>query len=190
MTRYGYARVSTLDQDLSAQIETLINKGVPSENIFAEKFTGHTNKRPQFEQLCVVLRPNDELIVTALDRLGRKTSEVTTFLDWCTENDIVVDVLNMGRLDNTPGGKLLRNVMSAFAQFERDMIVERTREGKERAKRLNPNFKDGRPRAPITPRKRHAYELLQTHSYTETEKLTGFSRSTLQRIKKRIEEEQ
>lgn len=73
VTVYGYARVSTQGQDLKDQVEQLIKNGVEPDNIFQEKFTGTTSKRPQFEALQSKLAGGDELIVAKLDRLGRKT---------------------------------------------------------------------------------------------------------------------
>lgn len=110
VTVYGYARVSTQGQDLKDQVEQLIKNGVEPDNIFQEKFTGTTSKRPQFEALQSKLAGGDELIVAKLDRLGRKTSDVISFLDKCSNENITVNVLNMGRLDNSPGGRLMRNV--------------------------------------------------------------------------------
>jgi DNA invertase Pin-like site-specific DNA recombinase len=107
-------------------------------------------------------------------------------IDKLTSKGVRVHVLNIGILDNSVAGKLLRNIMLAFAEFERDMIVERLAEGKARAKLL-PGYKEGRPKRRITKKHREAYELLKAHSYHETAKLTGFSKSTLYRIKRQIE---
>ena len=82
---FGYARVSTPQQSLDEQIEKLRRAG--AEKIYYEKFTGRTNKWPEFQKLKKRLLPGDELIVTRLDRLGRKTSETTKFLiDCCHKN--------------------------------------------------------------------------------------------------------
>ncbi|ENL4423837.1 recombinase family protein, partial [Bacillus cereus] len=75
------------------------------------------------------------------------------------------------------------NIMSAFAEFERDMIVERTQEGKAIAK-LNPNFKEGRPKKYNKEQIEHALMLLKNNSYKQVERITGISRSTLKRAKK------
>jgi DNA invertase Pin-like site-specific DNA recombinase len=181
---YGYARVSTQDQDLSGQIEELKANGC--EKIYAEKFTGKTIKRPRFTTLCRRLKHGDMLVVTNLDRFARTASDGMVLIDKLTSKGVSVHVLNIGILDDSVAGKLLRNIMLAFAEFERDMIVERLAEGKARAK-LFPGYKEGRPRRRITKRHREAYELLQSHSYHETALLTGFSKSTLYRIKRQIE---
>ena len=105
--------------------------------------------------------------------------------------DITVNVLNMGRLDDSAGGKLMRNVVLAFAEFERDMIVTRTQEGKKYAKLHNKNYREGRPKRVITPKYRMIYEYKTSgHSYTETAKAFEISKSTIQRIVKQVESEE
>lgn len=184
MTKYGYARVSTNGQDLSDQIDQLIRAGVKRDNIFQEKFTGTTSKRPQFIKLQGQLKGGDELIVTKLDRLGRKTSDIISFLDKCGHENIIVNILKIGRLDNSPTGKLMRNVISSFAEFERDMIVSRTSEGKRYAKRHNANYHEGRPRRKILGRNKAIYEYSLTHSIRETARAMNISESTVKRIKR------
>lgn len=190
MTVYGYARVSTRKQDYSDQVDELVKHGVPAENIFAEKYTGTKKDRPEFTKLKNKLVGGDELVVAKLDRLGRKTSDVINFLDTCGKRDITVNILNMGKLDNTPNGKLMRNIVSAFAEYERDMIVSRMEEGKEYAKAHNPDYKEGRPKRRITDRYRKVYEVSQEHSIRETALITGVSESTVKRIKRQIKQEE
>lgn len=189
MTVYGYARVSTRKQDYSDQVDELIKNGVPAENIYAEKYTGTKKDRPEFTKLKNKLVGGDELVVAKLDRLGRKTSDVINFLDTCGKRDITVNILNMGKLDNTPNGKLMRNIVSAFAEYERDMIVSRMEEGKEYAKAHNPDYKEGRPKRRITDRYRKVYEVSQEHSIRETALITGVSESTVKRIKRQVKQE-
>ena len=86
-------------------------------------------------------------------------------------------------MDNTPTGKLIRNIMLAFAEFERDMIIERTQEGKMIAKQ-NADFKEGRPKKFSKVQINHALELLDKYSYKQVEQMTGISKSTLIRNKK------
>ncbi len=190
MTVYGYARVSTYKQDYSDQVDELVKNGVPAENIYAEKYTGTKKDRPEFTKLKNKLVGGDELVVAKLDRLGRKTSDVINFLDTCGKRDITVNILNMGKLDNTPNGKLMRNIVSAFAEYERDMIVNRMAEGKEYAKAHNPEYKEGRPKRRITDRYKKIYEFSKTHSIRETAQVTGVSESTVKRIKRQIKQEE
>ena len=97
-------------------------------------------------------------------------------------------MLNIGLLDNTPTGKLIRNIMLAFAEFERDMIVERTREGKAIA-RKQPDYKEGRPKKYGKKQIAHALELLEDHSYKQVEEKTGISKSTLIRAKRALKKQ-
>lgn len=191
MTKYGYARVSTAGQDLGTQVETLLKQGCKETNIYSEKFTGtKTKQRKELQKLLDVIKPGDELLVTKLDRLGRKTADIIRLIDKLLSQGVIVNVLNMGRLDNSPSGKLMTTVVLAFAQFERDMIVQRTSEGKAYAKKHNQNYKEGRPKRKITDRYKRVYEYKQTHTYKETELMSGLSRSTIQRIVKQIEEDE
>jgi len=181
MTIYGYARVSTAGQSLEAQIETLKAQGC--EIIFSEKFTGTKTDRPEFQRLLGELKTGDTLVVTKLDRFARSTGEAIEVIRKLFERGVRVHVLNMGVIENTPTGRLIFTIMSAFAEFERDLIVERTQEGKAIAKQ-RPDFREGRPRKFSREQIRHALELLETHSYTEVERMTGISKSTLIRRKK------
>lgn len=187
MTVYGYARVSTRGQDLHDQIDQLKNNNVDVKNIYAEKYTGTKLDRPEFDKLVSKLQPNDEVVVTKLDRLARNTREALDVMDPLMEKGVTFNVLNIGVLDNKPQGKFFRTVLLAVAEMERDMIVERTQSGKRYAKAHNPNYREGRPKRQITPHYRAVYDYLQKHSYSETEKAFNISRSTIYRIKKQIE---
>lgn len=184
--KYGYARVSTQEQSLNDQVEQLQNAGVAPSKIYKEKYTGTTAKRPKFEKLTEKISNGDELVVTKLDRLGRNTVDVIGFLDKCSQQGITVNILNMGKLDDSAGGKLLRNMISAFAEYERDLIVSRTQEGKKYAKQHNPNYREGRPKRVITKRYRKIYDYSLTHTIRETAEVTGVSESTVKRIRKQI----
>lgn len=139
---YGYARVSTAGQDLEIQREALINAGV--NFIFSEKFTGTTKERPELKRMLGMIKRGDKVVVCKLDRIARSAKEGLEIIDELIEKGVSVEVLNMGKFDATPSGKLMRTIMLAFAEFERDMIVERCTEGKEVA-RMRPGFSEGRP---------------------------------------------
>ena len=179
--KYGYARVSTNEQDLAGQIEILKNAG--AEEIYSDKFTGTKKERPSFSNLMKELNPGDELIVTKLDRLSRSVQQGTTLIQELQEQNIVVNILNMGRIDSSPNGSLMLNMFLAFAQFERDMIVQRTQEGKEYQRRNNPNFRDGRKRKKSLKQIKEILEYLETHTYKETAKLFEIDKSTIVRYK-------
>ena len=184
--KYGYARVSTHWQasdgnSLEAQIESLNAAG--ADKIYMDEYSGRTTKRPQLDELLSVISSGDELIVTKLDRMARSVIEGSELSKRLQEKKITVNVLNIGCMDNSPTGRLITNIMLSFAEFERDMIIERTQEGKNAAKRNNPDFKDGRPCKFSDEQMELALELLEKHSYKEVSNMTGISKSTLQRAK-------
>ncbi|WP_048729635.1 recombinase family protein [Carnobacterium sp. 1290_CSPC] len=179
---YGYARVSTRKQDLKIQIDTL--KAHHCEKIYQETISGRSTDRPAFKKLMKDIQKGDTLVITKLDRLARSTQEALKVIKYLFENQITIDILNMGKIENTPTGRLIFTIFSAFADFERDLIVERTQEGKEVA-RNNPNFKDGRPIKYSKQQIQHALSLLNTYSYNQVQEMTGISKSTLWRYKKK-----
>ncbi len=145
--KYGYARVSTNGQardgnSLESQQTALRSAG--AEVIYADKFTGTKRHRPKLDELMSVLKSGDTLIVTKLDRIARSTIQGTELVSELLDKGVAVNVLNMGVMDNTSTGKLIRSIFFAFAEFERDMIVERTQEGKAIAKEKE-GYREGRP---------------------------------------------
>lgn len=180
--KIGYARVSTTGQDLTAQVEQLKNEGC--EIIFQEKVSGTKTDREEFEKCIASLKENDTLVITKVDRFARNTSHALEVIKDLFDRNIRVHILNMGIIENTPTGRLIFSIFSSFAQFERDLIVERTQEGKAQAK-LKPDFKEGRPPVHKKVQKDYAMELLKTHSYKQVEEITGMSKSTLIREKRK-----
>lgn len=185
---FGYARVSTKTQardgnSLDAQQAALTAAG--AEKIYTDTFTGTKMDRPEWDRLRAQLRRGDVLIVTRLDRLARSVSQASGMITDMIDEGITINVLNLGILSNDSVNTLLRNVLLSFAQFERDMIVQRTQEGKAVARATDPDFREGRPPKFDTEQLDHAMTLLEDHSYTQVVKLTGISKSTLIREKKR-----
>jgi len=184
---YGYARVSTNRQatrgnSLTEQEQALKDAG--AKKIVVDKVSGTKMDRPQLTRLLKMLDDGDKLIVTKLDRFARTASEGSQTIQQLIDRGVTVHVLNMGLMDASPIGKLLVNVMLSFAEFERDMIVERTQAGKVIARARGKRV-DGRPRKYSPEQERHAMELLDNYSYKEVSSMTGISVSTLQRIKRR-----
>ncbi|MBR2209059.1 MAG: recombinase family protein [Synergistaceae bacterium] len=182
---FGYARVSTNSQardgnSLEAQIKLLKDAG--AEKIFSDVFSGSKNARPELDKLLKIIQPNDTLIITKLDRIARSVINGIQLIEKLNDKDIIINVLNMGIIDDSPTGKLIRNIMLSFAEFERDLIMQRTLEGKAIAKQ-NPNFRDGRPKKFSRAQINHALELLKTHSYNQVVAMTGISRATIARAK-------
>lgn len=184
---YGYARVSTKGQakdgnSLESQEKALKSEG--AKKIYCDAFTGTKAHRPELDKLLAEIKEGDTLIVTKLDRIARSTSQGIELINSLLDKGIIVNVLNIGKMDNTPTGKLIRNIFLAFAEFERDMIVERTQEGKAIAKQ-DPDFREGRPQLHSDTQKEHALELLNSgKTYKQVESLTGISKSTLIRYKR------
>lgn len=182
--KYGYARVSTAKQDLQSQINAL--QAENCQVIYQDKLSGRDNQRPQFLKLLSKLKAGDILVVTKLDRLARSTQEALKIIKDLFDREVTVNILNLGRIENTPTGKLIYTVFSAFADFERDLIVERTQEGKALA-RQNGTLKDGRPPKYKKAQLDHALALKRDHTYTEITAMTGISKSTLIRYQKKVE---
>ena len=188
---YGYSRVSTKCQakdgnSLESQEKALREAG--ATKIYTDTFTGTKTDRPEFDKLIAEIKAGDTLVVTKLDRFARSMSQGSELVSELIDRGIRVYILNIGVLDNTPASKLIRNVFFAFAEFERDMIVERTQEGKSIAKQ-NPDFREGRPPKYKKAQVEHALQLLETNSYSQVEQLTGISKSTLIRAKRKISKE-
>lgn len=181
--KFGYCRVSTLGQDLTAQIEALKAEGC--ETIYQEKFTGTTKERPQFEALLSLLTEGDTLIVTKLDRLARNTKEGIEVIEGMFQKGVRVHVLNVGLLEDTTMGRFFLQTLLAVAEMERNLIIERTQEGKAIAKQKD-GFKEGRPRGFTKIQMDHAMGLLDSgHSYKQVEAMTAISKSSLIRERNR-----
>ena len=181
--KYGYARVSTRHQDLEGQLRQLEEEHC--DKIFFEKITGTKSDRPEFQKLLQTIQTGDTLVVTKLDRFARSTQDALNTIKYLFEKGIRINVLNLGVIENTSTGRLIFTIFSAFADFERDLIVERTQEGKAIAKQ-KPGFKEGRPKKFSKQQLALAMQLLETHSYSEVEKMTGISKSTLTRHKRQL----
>ena len=146
---YGYARVSTKGQakdgnSLEAQEKILRENGAVV--IYHDAFTGTKVDRPELNKLVGMLTDGDTLIVSKLDRLGRSLSKTSELITELLERGVTINILNLGVLSNNSVNTLMRNVLLAFAQFERDMIVERTTEGKAICRETKPDWREGRER--------------------------------------------
>ena len=184
---YGYARVSTKGQardgnSLEAQTKELLSNG--ASEVISDAYTGSVMDRPELDRLLKRLKRGDTLMVTKLDRIARSLTQGIELINGLIERGIRVHVLNMGVMDNSPTGQLIRNVMLAFAEFERNMIMQRTREGKQIA-RTKEGYREGRPKKYGKQQMDHAMQLLQDHSYSQVSEMTGISTATLAREKAR-----
>lgn len=144
--KYGYGRVSSVGQQLNGnsleeQEKALREAG--AEEIILECFTGTKIDRPELTPLLAKLQDGDTLFVTKLDRFAR-ASDAGKIIEELVNRGVTVNILNFGVANNSPTGKLMLNIIFSFAQYERDMIWERTQEGKMAARAKNPDYKEGR----------------------------------------------
>jgi DNA invertase Pin-like site-specific DNA recombinase len=144
VTVYGYARVSTRGQDFAGQIELLAKAG--AKPVFCEKISGGKVNRPELSKLMNALEAGDVVLVTKLDRLGRSTRELLDLIDRIGKAGAFFKSLVDPLFDtSTPTGRLLSTLLAAIAEFERELIRERTGAGRERAKtrgtKFGPKFK-------------------------------------------------
>ncbi len=132
MACIGYARVSTQGQDLTAQLEAL--KAAGADPIYREKVSGVRADRPQLARLMAKLMPGDIVVVTKLDRLGRSTRELLELIERISKAGASFRSLGDPLWDTSSSqGRLLSTLLAAIADFERDLIRERTGEGRTRA---------------------------------------------------------
>lgn len=175
----GYARVSTQDQNLNRQIDSL--KAIGCEKIYQEKITGTKKNRPELEKLLDNLRAGDIVIISELTRLSRSTKDLFELVEQVHSKGADIKSLKESWLDTTtPQGRLMFTFMAGISQFERDLISQRTREGLEAARARG--RKGGRP----TKDKKKidlALKMYQGKEYTinEITKATGVSKTTLYR---------
>lgn len=182
---YGYCRVSSKGQlgnnSFEHQEIEILNK-YENAIIIKEQFTGTTTDRPKFNKLIRLLKENDVLVVSKLDRLARNTVEGIDIVEKLFEKEVSVHVLNVGLLENTTMGKFFLTTLLAVAEMERNTIIERTQNGKEIAKR-KPGFKEGRPKKYTKKQLDNALSMLSVNggdkSYNEVAEILGISKSTL-----------
>lgn len=192
--KYGYARVSTQAQELDNQVSMLEKNG--AEVVYSEKFTGtKRNERKELGKLLEVVQAGDEVLVMKIDRLARSIVDLRELISDFLTRGVSVSFIN----DNmsfkasekaSPLQILMLNMLASFAEFERDLIVSRTSEGKAYAKANNADYKEGRPPRKLNKRYLHAIELMNSHSMKEVEQMTKISRATLYRIKRQYKQEQ
>lgn len=124
---FGYARVSTEDQTLDAQIDAL--RDIGADRIFEEMKTGKTKDRPELAKLLEQLRDEDVVVVTKYDRLARNLRDLIEIVETIKEKGAGFRSLGEDIDTTTPAGRLIFHVFGSIAEFERERIVERTREG-------------------------------------------------------------
>lgn len=183
---YGYARISTKTQEdntsLKNQIDLLKQNG--ATKIYQEIYTGSTMNRPEFNTLLKEIQPGDTLMVTKLDRFTRSTQEGIETIRNLTDRGVKVNILNMGIVDiSNAMGNMMFTIITAFAEYERNCINERTKEGKQIKMDKDPDATMGRPKKFKKAQRENALKLLEKHSYNKVSDMTGISRRTLIRYK-------
>lgn len=182
--RIGYARTSTLEQvaGFEAQERELLAAGV--ERIYKEQVSS-VAARPQLEQMLAELRKGDVLVVTKLDRLARSVHHLGSILENLDSIGAGLNILGMGIDSTTAAGRLMLNVLGSVAQFEREMMLERQREGIDKAKKEG-KYKGRKPKgAPLADQ----ILLLKAEGLGDTEigRRLGIDRVTVYRARKAAE---
>ena len=183
--RLGYARASTTDQNLSLQLDALT--GAQCDQIFRDHgHSGAKQHRPGLDDLLETARAGDTIIVVRLDRLGRSVQHLSTLLTCLDERRIHFSSISEGINTATPGGRLVYHIFSAVAQFEREIIVERTLAGMHAARKRGKRL--GRPHSLSHTECLTVRHLLQSGLMTKSQiaGMFGVSRTTINRAVMRI----
>lgn len=162
--RIGYARVSTQEQETRAQIDALKRAGV--DLIHEEKRSGATLRRPVLDKLLRNLKRGDTIVVYKLDRVARSLKHLLTIIERLQERGAGFESLTEHIDTNTPAGRLMLQMLGAFAEFEREMIRERTKSGMQAAKKRGVRL--GRPRSLEIDEERQVVRQWRSGCYTLT----------------------
>src|SRR5215831_2963584 len=180
MPLFGYARVSTRDQNLAAQDAELMAAGCAK--VFKEKVSGTKTDRPELAKVIGRLEPGDVLVVTRLDRLARSTRDLLNVLDELGKREVGFKSLRDTWADTTtPHGKLMLTVLGGLAEFERELIRARTGEGRNRAKARGVRF--GRPTVLTPHQRREAMQRLANgEAQADVARSFNVSQATISRL--------
>lgn len=193
MTQYGYARVSTKDQNIETQIKQLKEAGATI--IYQDKKTGKNMDREGLNDLLSKLKEGDTMVVTKMDRIARNLREGIDLIQNLVDNGIKLHVLNMGLFDGSPTSRLIINILLSVADWEREMMLERQREGIQAAKERG--LYKGRPMKYTMNHKglEYALDLLENReinklTVNQIAEITKISRASLYRAAKRYSKEE
>lgn len=180
---FGYARVSTLDQNLDTQLDALRQAGC--DDIFQDKITGVSTSRPALDTLLAQLRTGDTVMVARFFRLGRSRDHLISLLGEFARKGIHFRALDLGVDSSTSAGKLVLQIFAALAEYDRESILEKTRAGQLLAKSKGKHI--GRPAGLNAEKFSKVKKALERGlSVAETVSLTGISISSVKRYRKRI----
>ena len=179
MSKIGYARVSTRDQNLNSQIDVLNEYGC--NRIFSEKVSGKKYKRTELDKCLDYLREGDTLVITKLDRLGRTTKQLIELSQYLDEKNIDLEIIDMNINTKDAMGKMFFTMMSAFAELEANLLSERTKKGLESAR--SRGRMGGRPKT-SKDKVEMITSLYESKKYTINEiiRMTGVSRGTIYNV--------
>lgn len=163
----GYARVSTQDQDLSLQVEALVKWGIPENSIIREKASGGTMNRPEWNRIMAGARAGQVIVVWKFDRLGRTLSGMIQTAEYLREHNIGLISLTEGIDTTTAIGKFFFHIIASLAQFERDLISERTSAGMANKRAQGVRF-GRKPLISGHPERIEAYEFLLENGAVQT----------------------
>lgn len=175
---YGYARVSTADQNLDRQKDALTKYGI--DKLYCEKMSGTKKNRPELDLMLETIQEGDTIVIESLSRLGRSVKNLAELMELLNEKGVRLVSLKETIDTTSSTGRLLFTILSSLSQFERDVLVERTREGLNAARARGRC--GGRPKTDSKAVQR-ALALYNTGEYSVTEvtDLTGVSKATLYR---------
>ncbi|TVU61919.1 recombinase family protein [Paenarthrobacter nitroguajacolicus] len=179
MAKVGYARVSTRDQNPDSQTDALVAAGC--EKMFIDQASGVLARRASLDAALEYLRPGDTLIVTKLGRLGRSVRNLKDVAEWLQDHGVGLKAISQGIDTTTPGGRLFFHLLAAIAEFEHDLIVERTQDGLAAARARG---RTGGGGVKMTPTKaKQARSMYDERIYTvqEIAGTLGVSRGTIYR---------
>jgi DNA invertase Pin-like site-specific DNA recombinase len=181
MSVYGYARVSTVDQNLDRQKDALKKYGV--DRLFCEKISGAKKSRPELDRMLSLLERGDSVVIESLSRLGRSVKNLSELMEMFNEKEIRLISLKESIDTTSATGRLLFTIISSLAAFERETLIERTNEGLASARARGKL--GGRPKTNEAALKK-AVALYRTGEYSlaDIQELTGVSKSTLYRALK------
>lgn len=181
MTAYGYARVSTVDQDPQLQFDALMEAGVDYQHIYTDHLSGTRDDRPGLAAVLDVVGDGDSLTVWRLDRLGRSTSHLIHTIDSLGERGVDFRSLRDPIDTTSPAGRLMFRLIASIAQFEREVIQERTTAALAAARARGVRL--GR-RTSVSVEQFHHIHRLHENGWQQTQiaKVTGLSRAAVGRV--------
>lgn len=180
---FGYARVSTTDQNLDTQIDALEKYGC--DEIFQDKISGTLTSRPALDEMISKLREGDTVVVARFFRLGRSRDHLINLISDFSKSGINFIALDIGIDTNTPAGKLILSIFASLAEYDRECILEKTKAGQQLAKAKGKHI--GRPKGINAENFNKVKKSMEMGlSVSETVNLTGISMSSVKRYRKII----